>query len=59
MAIRSPSGGTDLRSSNELWFVIEKRQLNGLDPESYLADIIDRMSKGHPINRLSELLPWN
>ena len=27
--------------------------------EAYLADIIDRMAKGHPINRLSELLPWN
>lgn len=29
-----------------------------LDPEAYLADIIDRMARGHPINRLAELLPW-
>jgi transposase len=21
--------------------------------------VIDRMAKGHPINRLGELLPWN
>jgi hypothetical protein len=21
--------------------------------------VIDRMANGHPINRLSELLPWN
>jgi transposase len=32
---------------------------DGLDPEAYLADVIDRMAKGHPINRLAELLPWN
>jgi hypothetical protein len=35
----------------------ESAKLNGLDPESYLADVIDRMANRHPINRLSELLP--
>ncbi|OYV53903.1 MAG: hypothetical protein B7Z78_00680 [Rhodospirillales bacterium 20-60-12] len=34
-----------------------KNTLNGLDPETYLADVIDCMAEGHPINRLSELLP--
>jgi len=33
--------------------------LNGLNPQAYMADAIDRMVKGHPINRLTELLPWN
>lgn len=33
--------------------------LNGLDPEAYLADVIDRMAKGHAMSRLAELLPWN
>ncbi len=42
-----------------LYSVLETAKLNGLDPEAYLADVIDRMAKGHPINRLSELLPWN
>jgi len=28
-------------------------------PEAYLADVIDCMASGHPINRLGELLPWN
>jgi len=41
-----------------LYTVLESAKLNGLDPEAYLADVIDRMAKGHPINRLSELLPW-
>jgi hypothetical protein len=34
-------------------------KLNGLDSEAYPADVIDHMAKGHPINRLSALLPWN
>jgi hypothetical protein len=42
-----------------LYTVLESAKLGGLDPEAYLADVIDRMTKGHPINRLSELLPWN
>lgn len=42
-----------------LYTVLQTAKLNGLNPEAYLADIIDRMAKGHPVNRLSELLPWN
>src|SRR5271170_3595723 len=42
-----------------LYTVLETAKLNGHDPEAYLADVIDRMAKGHPSNRLSELLPWN
>jgi transposase len=42
-----------------LYTVLETAKLNGLDPEAYLADVIDRMAKGHPVNRLAELLPWN
>jgi hypothetical protein len=42
-----------------VYTVLESAKLNGLDPETYLADVIDRMARGHPINRLAELLPWN
>ena len=42
-----------------IYTVLETAKLNGLDPEAYLANIIDRMAKGHPANRLTELLPWN
>jgi hypothetical protein len=27
--------------------------------EADIADVIDRMAKGHSINRIAELLPWN
>lgn len=42
-----------------IYTVLETAKLNGLDPEAYLANIIDRMAKGHPATRLNELLPWN
>jgi hypothetical protein len=42
-----------------IYTVLQTVKLNGLDPEAYLTDVIDRMAKGHPFSRLSELLPWN
>jgi len=42
-----------------LYTVLETAKLNGLDPEAYLANVINRMASGHPNNRLGELLPWN
>jgi transposase len=38
--------------------IIETAKLNGIDPQAYLADILDRIHD-HKINRLDELLPWN
>jgi transposase len=42
-----------------LYTVLESAKLNQLNPEAYLADVLDRMAKGHQINRLNEILPWN
>jgi hypothetical protein len=38
--------------------IIETAKLNGLNPQAYLADILDRIHD-HKINRLDELLPWS
>jgi transposase len=39
--------------------LIESAKLNGLDPEAYIAAVIDRMAKGHNNRALGALLPWN
>jgi transposase len=52
----SDEGG---RRAAIFYTIIETAKLEGLDPQAYMADVIDRMAKGHPINRLGELLPWN
>ncbi|MEF3129763.1 IS66 family transposase [Rhizobium leguminosarum] len=36
--------------------IIETAKMNGLDPQAYLADVLDRIHD-HKINRLDELLP--
>ena len=35
-------------------------KLNDLDPQTYLADVLERMISGRtPVNRLEELFAWN
>jgi transposase len=52
----SDEGG---RRAAHIYTVVESARMNGLNPQAYLADVIDRLAKGWPRSRLSELLPWN
>jgi transposase len=38
--------------------LIESAKMNGLDPQAYIADLLERIHD-HKINRIDELLPWN
>lgn len=53
--------GAEIMARNETlaraMTIIETAKLNGLDPQAYLADVLDRIHD-HKINRLDELLPW-
>jgi transposase len=45
-------------SAATIYSLIGTAKLNGLDPETYLRDVLSRIAD-HPINRIAELLPWN
>ena len=38
--------------------LIETCKLGGIDPQTYLADVITRIVNGHPNSGIDELLPW-
>jgi transposase len=51
----SNSGG---ERAAAIYSLVGTAKLNGMDPESYLRQVLMRIAE-HPINRIEELLPWN
>jgi transposase len=51
----SDSGG---RRAAAIYTLIETCRFNDVDPRAWLADVLERLP-GHPVTRLTELLPWN
>jgi hypothetical protein len=45
-------------SAAAIYSLVGTAKLNGIDPESYLRNVLSRIPD-HPINRIEELLPWN
>jgi len=39
--------------------LITTAKLNEVDPQAWITDVLQRMTDGHPINRVDDLLPWN
>jgi transposase len=41
-----------------IYSLLGSAKLNGIDPETYMTAVLCRVAD-HPINRITELLPWN
>jgi len=42
-----------------IYSVIETCKLNGIEPQAYIADVIEKIANGWPASRWDELMPWN
>jgi len=52
----SKAGG---ERATAIYSVIETAKLNGLEPQAYIADVIEKIASNWPASRWDELMPWN
>jgi hypothetical protein len=38
--------------------VLQTAKLNGINPQTYLTDVLTKITDGHPASRINEILPW-
>jgi transposase len=51
----SHSGG---ERAAAMYSILQTAKLNGVNPQAYLTDTLSQIAARHPINRISELIPW-
>jgi transposase len=51
----SHSGG---ERAATMYSILQTAKLNGVNPQAYLTDTLAKIAAGHPISRISELMPW-
>jgi|TARA_R110002073_G_scaffold8068_1_gene45098 transposase len=42
-----------------IYSVVETCKLNAMEPQAYIADVIEKIASGWPASRWDELMPWN
>ncbi len=42
-----------------IYSVIETAKLNGVEQQTYIANVIEKIASGWPASRWDELMPWN
>ena len=52
----SKAGGTRAAA---IYSVIETCKLNGVEPQAYITDVIEKIASDWPASRWDELMPWN
>ena len=41
-----------------MYTIMQTAKMNDLNPEAYLCDTLAKITEGHPISRINELMPW-
>jgi transposase len=41
-----------------MYTIVQTAKLNGANPEADLSHTLAKITNGHPISRIGELLPW-